>query len=80
MKVAEQHRKLCQKVRGHLGYFGITNNGRCLHNYVNTVKRIWHHWLNRRNRERRLNWETFNRLLRTYPLPEVRIVHSYTKS
>ena len=39
-------------------------------------KRVWRKWLDRRNRERRMDWETFTRLLARYPLPKPRVVHS----
>jgi len=79
MKVAEQHTKLCQKIRGHFAYYGITHNGKRLYEFIEKVKRIWRYWLNRRNREGRMPWKRFTAFLANYPLPEVRIVHSYAK-
>ena len=40
------------------------------------VPRCWRRWLNRRNRERSLDWGLFNRLLERNPLPPARVVHS----
>ncbi len=74
--VGQQHHTLSQKVRGHFAYYGITANGRSLANFLNAVERCWRKWLNRRNRQRTMNWDKFNRLLKRYPLPPVRIVHS----
>lgn len=74
--IAEQHLKLRQKVHGHYAYFGITGNGRALTCFLDAVKRCWRKWLNRRNRERTMHWDKFNRLLKRYPLPPPRIVHS----
>ena len=74
--VREQHHILSQKVRGHYAYYGITANGRSLSGFKDAVQRCWHKWLNRRNRERTLDWDKFNRLLERYPLPPVKIVHS----
>jgi retron-type reverse transcriptase len=34
-------------------------------------------WLNRRNRNNEMNWDVFNKLLKKYPLPRPRIVHSF---
>jgi len=74
--VCEQHALLSQKVRGHYAYYGITNNGRALRGFLETVKRCWRKWLDRRNRQHEMIWDRFNRLLKRYPLPPPRIVHS----
>ncbi len=74
--VCQQHHTLSQKVRGHFAYYGITANGRSLANFLNAVTRCWRKWLNRRDRQRMMDWDKFNRLLKRYPLPPVRIVHS----
>ena len=77
--VCEQHATLSQKVRGHYAYYGITNNMRMLTWFLHAVHRAWRKWLNRRNRLREVTWDRFNRLLKRYPLPPPRIVHSYVK-
>ena len=74
--VREQWKKLCEKVRGHYGYFGMTGNMRALARFQNRVLRCWLRWLNRRNSRRDFIWEKFNVLLKRYPLPSPRIVHS----
>ena len=74
--VREQHQRLSQKVRGHYAYYGITGNARALSGFKDAVQRCWRKWLNRRNRERTLDWDHFNRLLERYPLPPARVVHS----
>jgi hypothetical protein len=50
-----------------------------LREFLYAVHRAWRHWLSRRNRQRQMNWECFQRLLQRYPLPPPRIVHSYVK-
>lgn len=77
--VGEQHAKLSQKMRGHYAYYGITGNARALHWFLWAVSRTWRKWLDRRNRQREMTWPRFNRLLKQYPLPWPRIVHSYVK-
>ncbi len=77
--VREQHAKLSQKVRGHYAYYGITGNARALQWFLCAVHRAWWKWLNRRNRQREMRWDRFNRLLERYPLPRPRIVHSHVK-
>ena len=75
--VTEQWKKLCEKVRGHYGYYGITGNSGSLSTFRYLVARIWKKWLNRRNRERTLDWAPFNRLAKTNPLPTPKVVHGF---
>lgn len=75
--IKEQHLQLSRKMRGHYAFYGITNNYTSIKRYSEIVKRTWKMWLNRRNRNNEMNWEKFNLLLRRYPLPSPRIVHSY---
>jgi RNA-directed DNA polymerase len=75
--VYEQHAKLSQKMRGHYAYYGITGNVRALKWFLWAVSRVWRKWLDRRNRQREMTWPRFQRLLKRYPLPPPRIVHSY---
>jgi len=77
--VKEQWRKLCEKVRGHYGYYGITGNSRSLGNFLYQVHRSWQRWLNCRNNRKDTAWEKFNLLLERYKLPTPKIVHSVFK-
>lgn len=74
--VAEQQQVLGRKLRGHNAYYGITGNARALSRFRFEVQRHWRKWLNRRSHAARLNWSAFNRLLKRYPLPPARVVHS----
>ncbi len=75
--IREQHKRLCAKVRGHFGYFGITGNARSLRAFHREVQRAWHKWLNRRCRKAAMPWETFANLVQNhYPLPPVRVARS----
>jgi RNA-directed DNA polymerase len=74
--VREQWKKLCAKMKGHYAYYGITGNSASLGMFRFLVIRTWREWLSRRSRERSLNWEKFYRLLRAYPLPNAKVVHS----
>jgi len=74
--IDEQQYTLSQKLRGHFAYYGITGNGPSLQWFRFEVGRCWQKWLNRRNRQRQLNWDQFNRLLQRYPLPQAKVVHS----
>lgn len=76
-KVADQHRDLVPKLRGHYQYYGITGNGRALHSFYESVRREWQRWLNRRSQRNNMTWERFEQMLRWYVLPRPRIVHAY---
>jgi group II intron reverse transcriptase/maturase len=76
LRIREQHAALTRKVRGHYGYFGITSNMNALKCFVDRVGKLWRRWLDRRSHRAGLNWDRMNILLRRYPLPTPRIVHS----
>ena len=78
LPVKEQWRKLCRKVNGHYGYYGVTFNMRGIKGFYEQVKRSWHKWLNRRSRDKHMPWRRFNCLLERYPLPAPRIVHKFS--
>ena len=71
-----QHKKLCAKLRGHYSYYGITGNYPSLHGFLRDIERLWHKWLNRRSRRRDMTWKKFKQVLKTFPLPKPRIIHS----
>jgi RNA-directed DNA polymerase len=73
-----QHEKLCQKLKGHYAYYGITGNIISLQEFLREVTRIWKKWLNRRSwNGDKLTWDRFNVLLKEHiPLPPAKIVHS----
>lgn len=75
--VDEQHRALIRKLKGHYNYFGITGNSRALGRFLHEVRRAWRRWLDRRSNKARMKWDRFALLLRRYPLPGPRIVHSF---
>jgi RNA-directed DNA polymerase len=74
--LAEQHRTLGQKLRGHFAYYGITGNSEGLRRFRDAVTRLWRKWLSRRTRAPVLSWEHFTRLLKRFPLPPAHVVHS----
>jgi RNA-directed DNA polymerase len=74
--IAEQHRALRQKLRGHFAYYGITGNGEALRRFRDAVALLWRKWLMRRKRHGFIPWDQFQRLLAQYPLPPPVPVHS----
>ena len=78
--VKEQHTVLCQKLRGHFGYYGITGNSQQLSSYRTVVAQVWYKWLCRRKRKPYPTWAWFERLLKRYPLPPAIPVHSVCRA
>lgn len=72
--VAVQHRWLCQVLRGHYAYYGLTGNFRSLTMFYQEVRRLWFRALRRRS-QRRMTWKDFGALLERSPLPTPRITH-----
>lgn len=77
----EEHERLCQMLRGHYAYYGITGNGGSLSSLHHAVLRLWHKWLSRRSRQSTsyLSWEVFCQILERFPLPPPRIVHRHVR-
>ena len=76
-QVVTQHRELCQKIRGHYAYYGITDNGLWLKKFNQGVRRLWQTWLHRRSRTPSdMPWDRYVRLMEPYPFPPIRVVHS----
>ncbi len=67
--IGEQHRVLCQKLRGHYQYYGVVGNGRSLQRFRHAVEAVWRRWLARRRRGDPWFWERMDRLLARLPLP-----------
>ncbi len=78
--VAEQQKSLNRILRGHYQYYGRPTNYRGLWQFFRATRRIWRKWLNRRNRQRKLNWYVYERLLARHPLLRPRITRSWVTS
>jgi RNA-directed DNA polymerase len=65
----------CRKLQGHIAYFGVTNNGRSVTNFLQKSRRLFFKWMNRRSQKRSISWEKFSIFEKQYPLPKVLIYH-----
>jgi group II intron reverse transcriptase/maturase len=79
-KVKDQHKRLTRMMKGHYAYYGITGNAGALSRFFEVVTKGWQKWLNRRSSGRHVPWERFRQLLKRYPLPRPRIVHSVLRT
>jgi RNA-directed DNA polymerase len=75
-ELADQHRTLSQKLRGHFAYYGITGNAAALKRFRRGAIGLWRKWLSRRNRDGPIAWDKMYRLLERFPLPPAIVVHS----
>jgi len=66
--------KTVSKLRGHYGYYGVTDNSKGINAYFYEVRGILYKWLNRRGKRGCYSWEKFAKLLERYPLPTPRIM------
>ena len=57
------------KVRGHIAYYGVTDNSRGIGRYVHEVSKLLFKWLNRRGKRGSLTLEKFRKFLMRFPLP-----------
>ena len=71
--VREQHVHLCQALRGHYGYFGISGNSKAIATFAYRVVLVWIKWLQRRS-QRSMTTERKKALLVRFPLPPPRIM------
>jgi len=72
-----QQQAHAQKLRGHYGYFGITQNYRALVRILYETQCIWYRWLSRRSRSKHMDWDCMREILERFPLPCPRITHRY---
>lgn len=68
-KLPDLWQAVAGKIRGHLSYFGVTDNSRALQQFRRAVRRLLVKWLNRRSQRRSFTWGRFLRYEARYPLP-----------
>ena len=77
LPVKEQWEKLSQKLRGYYQYFGIRGNYDSIYWVYYTLRSAWRRWLSRRSQKGGINWDTFQKILDTFPLLKPRIVQRW---
>jgi group II intron reverse transcriptase/maturase len=76
----EWWKTLQAKLRGHIQYYGVSENFQCVEKFCKITVGLAKKWLNRRSQKKKMSWEKFNRYLKKYPLPQASIVHSFYTS
>ena len=76
--MAEQHKSLCAKLRGHYEYYGVRGNFKMLEVAYEHTRMMWKKWLGRRNSKKRMGWEKFAKQVeQVFALPRPRIIHVF---
>jgi RNA-directed DNA polymerase len=75
--IAEIWKTLRAKMRGHIQYYGVSENIESVRKFYSVVKFLTMKWLNRRSQKKSFNCESFNKYLKTFPLPEAKIHHNF---
>lgn len=68
--LADQHKELVLKLRGHYGYYDRVGNRRATWTFRHYLVRAWRKWLNRRSQRARLWWYRMERILERFPMPK----------
>ena len=68
------------KLRGHYQYYGITGNGRSIHQFYRRVLWLAFKWWNRRSQKKSGGQTVFAKMVWRHPLPPPRIAHSFRVS
>ena len=72
----QQHRTFCSKLRGHYNYYGVRCNYLQMERLYQGARRAWKFWLSRRGNKTPMNFATFSRIEKYFPLPKPRIIHA----
>ena len=73
MTTRELWQKARAKLRGHYGYYGVTDNSPGIGRFHHEAKKLLFKWLNRRSQRKSMTWEKFNLMDKRFPLPQPRI-------
>lgn len=76
-KTKDWWKTLRSKLRGHIQYYGVSENYRSIRKFYKITVKLTRKWLNRRSQKKKMSWEKFGKYLEKYPLPRPRIVHSF---
>ena len=80
MGIKELWKKIAEKLRGHFGYYGVSENARSLKSYYRAAISLVYKWVNRRSQRSSMKSNEFNEYLKRFPLPVPRIHHSFYKT
>lgn len=73
LPTAELMKMAIEKLRGHIAYYGVTDNSQGINRFVFEARKLLFKWLNRRGKRGSMSWDDFSKLLEKFPLPKPRI-------
>ena len=77
VKTKEWWNILKAKLRGHIQYYGVSENYSGIARFYRATLRMVRKWLNRRSQKRKMSWVWFTAYLEHYPLPTPKIMCSF---
>jgi RNA-directed DNA polymerase len=78
-ELREQKEAINRVLRGHYRYYGVGGNTKALSGiYFNTMK-MWRKTLSSRSQTGKLNWNKFNKILKSFPLERPKLYIPYTR-
>lgn len=77
VKTKDWWKILAAKLRGHIQYYGVSENYASVARFYNLTLKMARKWLNRRSQKRKMSMADFRKYLEHYPLPKPRIVHKF---
>jgi len=67
--------RFCAKLRGHVQYYGVSNNGKSVNRFLRKAIIYFVKWLNRRSQMRSMTYKQFKNYMCLYPPPKAVTVH-----
>ena len=67
--------RFCAKLRGHVQYYGVSNNQRSVDRFIRKAIIYFVKWLNRRSQMRSMTFMQFKNYMRLYPPPRAAVLH-----
>ena len=73
IKIKNLISKINEKLRGHIQYFGVSNNSIMINKFRNKVIRTLFKWINRRSQKKSYTWKEFNEMQKIYPIVKAKV-------
>jgi len=74
LRKGEMLRRAKIRLKGHLNYYAITDNGPMCSTYRYLLTRLLFKWINRKSQRKSYTWEKFNQVLKWIEWPKVRVL------
>jgi len=75
LKLEELLSRVTARIQGHVNYFGVSTNLQAVEKFIDSARRIFFKWINRRSQKKSMTWEKFQLFLTLKGFPKARIHH-----